>query len=118
VRIHPAGCGCDDAACEYSRIRESFELVRLDDLPSSHTEAEQADTDWKNGLGAYLRGAADALPAPPCLPASDDCCVVLAKITLPGTRNDRITHIEDVSRKCFGTGVLALMFEAYVRLQV
>src|SRR6476659_9760652 len=27
------GCGCDDAECEYSRIRESFVLTALDALP-------------------------------------------------------------------------------------
>jgi len=26
VRTMPAGCGCDDAACEFSRIRDGFEL--------------------------------------------------------------------------------------------
>ena len=30
------GCGCDDAECEYSRIRESFALGVLDALPASY----------------------------------------------------------------------------------
>jgi hypothetical protein len=33
VRVAPVGCGCDDAACEYSRIRDAYEFCCLDSLP-------------------------------------------------------------------------------------
>ena len=36
VRVHPLGCGCDDTACEYSRIRDSFDITCLPELPPSH----------------------------------------------------------------------------------
>jgi hypothetical protein len=38
----PAGCGCDDTACEYSRIRDGYEIQCLRTLPKSHepTKAE------------------------------------------------------------------------------
>lgn len=36
VRTLPDTCGCDESACEYSRVRESFEVSCLKTLPSSH----------------------------------------------------------------------------------
>ncbi len=68
VRVHPVGCACDESACDYSRIRDSFELVRLTDYPQSHRMASQVQ------LG----------PAGSCCPSCyDDSCVVLAAIRLP-----------------------------------
>ena len=32
------GCGCDDDGCEYSRIRDSFAIKLLRELPSSYTD--------------------------------------------------------------------------------
>jgi hypothetical protein len=29
IRVQPAGCGCDDAACEFSRLRDGFEITAL-----------------------------------------------------------------------------------------
>lgn len=36
VRAVSDGCGCDDTLCEYSRIRDSYRLVVLEDLPSTY----------------------------------------------------------------------------------
>ncbi|HEY5186817.1 MAG TPA: hypothetical protein VIM19_18390, partial [Actinomycetes bacterium] len=47
VRVHPAGCGCDSAGCERSRVRESFELGVLWELPKSHIAARDADLKWR-----------------------------------------------------------------------
>jgi len=35
VRIQPIGCGCDDTPCEYSRIRDGYEVGFLCDCPDS-----------------------------------------------------------------------------------
>jgi len=35
VRAMPAGCACEDEDCEYSRIRDSFQISCLEDLPTS-----------------------------------------------------------------------------------
>lgn len=43
VRVHPSGCGCDEAACEYSRVRDSFEIKVLWQLPNSHKQAAADD---------------------------------------------------------------------------
>lgn len=38
VRVTPVGCGCDDTACEYSRIRDDFKVACLDKLPDSYDD--------------------------------------------------------------------------------
>lgn len=65
VRVHPTGCACDDSACDYSRIRDSFELKLLQTLPQIQRMI---------GLGG-----------PACPKCAGDSCVVLAGITLPTT---------------------------------
>ena len=93
VRVHPAGCGCDEIACEYSRVRETFEMKILWQLPDSHRRAAQEDARWCN----RLRAASDALrkqasfPAPACPECSDDPWVVLASLAMPDGRNQKQT---------------------------
>ena len=41
VRVTACGCGCDDAECEYSRTRDSFELKVLTTLPDNYSRAAQ-----------------------------------------------------------------------------
>ncbi len=36
VRIQPTGCGCEDAGCEYSRIRDGYVIRVLNSLPDSY----------------------------------------------------------------------------------
>jgi hypothetical protein len=36
VRAMPAGCACEEEACEYSRIHDSFQIECLAELPPSH----------------------------------------------------------------------------------
>ena len=36
VRVQPVGCGCDETACEFSRIRDGYEICTLDRCPDSH----------------------------------------------------------------------------------
>jgi hypothetical protein len=77
VRSQPAGCGCDETACEYSRIRDGFEICTLDDCPESHME-EPPDSEK-----CELRA---------CPPCPEEPWVVLARIDLDTngiTRVDR-----------------------------
>lgn len=76
VRVMPAGCGCDDAECEYSRIRDSFALKVLTELPASYDPMPQTDIEYAvmcPGQGDYRRQ---------CPPCPDDPWVILATITL------------------------------------
>lgn len=36
ARTLPTGCGCDESACEYSRIHDGYEIKCLTELPESH----------------------------------------------------------------------------------
>jgi Chitobiase/beta-hexosaminidase C-terminal domain len=71
VRVAPVGCGCDDANCEFSRIRDAYEFCCLPSLPATHTK-EQINCD-QFCAGTIL----------PCPPRPDDPWVVLATIALP-----------------------------------
>jgi hypothetical protein len=84
VRVHPAGCGCDELDCEYSRILDSFELKLLWTLPASHTAALQWDASWRTLLEKQRDLIREnGLPVPPCIPCADDPWVVLATIAIP-----------------------------------
>ena len=70
VRVAPAGCSCDDAQCEHSRIRDAYEFDCLDALPPSHVPAQYTCQELCQG-GIF-----------PCRPYPSDNCVVLATIRI------------------------------------
>lgn len=43
VRVQPAGCGCDDTACEYSRWRDGYEIGVLQECPPCNTQPAPFD---------------------------------------------------------------------------
>jgi hypothetical protein len=71
VRVAPAGCGCEDTPCQYSRWRDGFEFGVLEHCPPSHT----AEPPTFNSLLHLTR-----LPA--CPPCPEDPWVVLACIDM------------------------------------
>jgi len=87
VRVHPAGCGCDQLDCEYSRLRDSFELKLLWALPESHVAAKQWDVGWRGTIAAGRRQTREFTLSPPalCPPCAEDPWVVLATIAIPTT---------------------------------
>jgi hypothetical protein len=88
VRVHPAGCGCDQLDCEYSRIRDSFELKLLWALPASHTAAAEWDVAWCQTLTKNRGNIREqGLPLLSCPACVDDPWVVLATITIPTSQN-------------------------------
>jgi hypothetical protein len=89
VSVHPAGCGCDSSDCEYSRIRESFEIKVLWSLPQSHVDAMEEDKQWRRALRDALdkKNEGHALPVPACLPCATDPWVVLATVRTPSKKD-------------------------------
>lgn len=98
VRVHPAGCACDEDACDYSRIRDDFCLGTLCEIPDCYRLQAKMDADFAAKLKALKAGAAGAgggtfagtavLNVPPVLPVPDCLCcadpwVILATIKLP-----------------------------------
>lgn len=70
VRVAPAGCGCDDTSCEFSRWQDGYAICTLDACPGSHAGAPGADTFF----------APATIPDCPACPT--DPWVVLAVITV------------------------------------
>ncbi|MES2823583.1 MAG: hypothetical protein V4732_08275 [Pseudomonadota bacterium] len=88
VRVSPVGCGCDDTACEYSRIRDSFEITCLQSLPTTHSEKENITQicEAVNKVNNMIV---------PCTSCPSDPWIVLAKISINAanltiTNNDRV----------------------------
>jgi len=69
VRVQPAGCGCSGEQCEYSRLRDGYEIGILDCCPESH---RGDPPDFEPGEG----------PIPECPPCPDDPWVALAVVEL------------------------------------
>jgi hypothetical protein len=83
VRVHPAGCGCDETGCEYSRVRDSFEIKVLWQLPNSYVNAKTEETTWCNTIKqvAGTLGQTHTYPAPACFPCESEPWVVLATVS-------------------------------------
>lgn len=64
------GCGCEDTSCEYTRIRDSFSVKLLHDLPSGYA-TPMPEPDLK-----------DILVCNGCLPCPKDPWVVLADLSV------------------------------------
>lgn len=72
VRVEPAGCGCEDSQCEYSRLRDGYEIGILTGCPKSHeTPAIRGE------FGDHFGG-----PVPACPDCPTDPWVVLARVDM------------------------------------
>ena len=88
VRVHPSGCACDDLACEYSRLRDDFNIAMLWQPPACYQKTITAEQNWiKQVIAIFSAGAADrenfAVPVPACVCCPEDPWVILATILLP-----------------------------------
>lgn len=106
VRVPAANCGCDQAACDYSRIRDAFELRVLRALPESHSQAKAADATWRDVLAGWRKQQEAGrepvpLPVPGCAPCTDEPWVVLATLLVRATaqRGLDILEISFVDRR-------------------
>jgi hypothetical protein len=70
VRVQPTGCGCDDTRCEYSRLRDGYEIGVLTSRPDSCDAMPVVEVDFMNR------------PLPTCPTRPDDLWVVLAEVEL------------------------------------
>jgi hypothetical protein len=83
VRVQPAGCGCDDTSCEYSRWCDGYKVEFLEECPPSH-RGKPPDLDDLDGDGHI----------PDC-PEPRDPWVVLAVVYFED--DGRITKIDNCS---------------------
>jgi hypothetical protein len=84
VRVQPVACGCDDAACEFSRWRDAFEICTLTELPESHTQAPPTPGERPQGL-------------PDCPECPAEPWVVLAEVQID--ENGELQYIDNCSRR-------------------
>lgn len=100
VRAMPAGCACDEEACEYSRIRDSFQLECLTELPPSHQPPS----------GPTLCDIIQGRALPVCPPCPAEPWIVLAQVNLPASPSTEVTAdmIDNFTfrRQVFSTAVL------------
>ncbi len=75
VRAGACGCGCDGEGCEYTRIRDSYALKLLTELPSGYSDP------MRQPSLAALQGCRGRV-ARPCPPCPEDPWVILADITV------------------------------------
>lgn len=80
VRVQPAGCGCSDNTCEYSRLQDGYEIGILTSCSDSGATPPSKDT--------LLTGSTPDCPTCPSQP-----WVVLAKVTVDTDGN--VTTIDD-----------------------
>ena len=80
VRVQPVGCGCDDNKCEYSRLRDGYEIAVLDYCPGDHKDPPDRD----EVIG-------EEIPACPACP--DEPWVALAVVELGA--NGKVTKIDN-----------------------
>jgi len=78
--VASSGCGCNSDPCQYSRVRDSFQIQCLTQLPAQPAPPTVT-------LCQAMQNPV-VLPCPPC---PTNPWVVLAKITLPGTSSTYIT---------------------------
>jgi hypothetical protein len=98
IQVSYSGCGCDNDPCQYSRIRDSFQIQCLPQLPPQPAPPPT--------LCQVVRGGQIA----PCPPCPTDPWVILAKVVLPSSSAMNITNssIDNVSvrRVILSTAVL------------
>jgi hypothetical protein len=101
VRVMPSGCGCDDTACQNSRIRDSFQIQCLSVLPPSYLLAPPIST---------LCDDINNRQVPDCPPCPSDPWVVLASVVLPASRGIPVGDINvdniSVRRQIVSTALL------------
>lgn len=102
VRVHPAGCACDETTCEYSRIRDDFKIECLAELPPSHASGSTPP---------FLCEMINKKELPPCPPCPEDPWVVLAHVViLPSspemTITDGVINNTEFRRQLYSTSLL------------
>jgi hypothetical protein len=84
VRAQPAGCGCDETPCEYSRWQDGYEVGILTECPPGHQKGKSyGKHHWADCPPEIEeKGREEDCRWPACPPCPDSPWVVLAKIDL------------------------------------
>lgn len=78
VRVTAGGCGCDETACEYSRVRDSYAIKVLSKLPGTYSDPmPQPSSD-----NIITCARADNQKGRGCPPCPTEPWVILADVTM------------------------------------
>jgi hypothetical protein len=90
VRVQPAGCGCDDLSCEYSRLHDGYEFGVLTSCPTcSACDPNMQPVPTFDSLTGHA--------APPCPDCSCGPWVCLAQVSLSPDGSGVVQQIDNVS---------------------
>jgi hypothetical protein len=106
VRVIPSGCGYSESTCEYSRTRESFELVSLDTVRMVQISVPIDNETFSEISLGPSSGRIKALPRSQYAEDSDNEGVVLAQITILDSGSMDINC--SIQRKCLSTQSLQM----------
>ena len=101
VQVASAGCGGNDLACEYSRLRESFAVKVLTQLPASYTgtAAPPVYEQTHSAIGAGgVAGATQDDPRP-WLPPPSDPWVILADVQLQADGTLGVSSVDNLTHR-------------------
>lgn len=88
VRVFGGGCGCDESDCQYSRIRDSYVIKVLTQLPDSYNPMPTPDL----GSALLCRHGREGGACRLCSPCPAEPWVILADVQL--TKECRIAKID------------------------
>jgi hypothetical protein len=77
ILAFPGACGCNEAECEYSRVRDGFAIKMLSKLPSMYDPMPETDLEAATSCTEDMQDC--GRPCPPC-PAEP--WVILADVTV------------------------------------
>ncbi|MER5225465.1 hypothetical protein [Streptomyces flaveus] len=87
VHTAPTGCSCSGAACQYTRIRDAYEICCLSALPKTHASVRpDCDEIFKAGITE-------------CPSCPDDPWVVLATVRVPRSPRTPIDEVDPLSHR-------------------
>jgi hypothetical protein len=94
VRVQPVGCGCDETQCEFSRLRDGYEIGVLTCCPESHLDEGKASSMHGKPF-PHSPAELQLKPLTDCPNCPDNPWVVLAEIELGD--NGEIKKIDNCS---------------------
>lgn len=80
VRVASDGCGCDETACEYSRVVDGYRLAILDELPGTYTDPMRPPS-IEASVSCRPHGD-ESCTCPACAPCPTEPWVILADLTI------------------------------------
>ena len=90
VTVQPAGCGCRESECEYTRLQDCYEFQTLDVCPESHQRRDVSPDPFDVCNS----------PSRPCEPCPSDGWVVLAAVPVQRDGTIKDPKNEEFERVC------------------